>query len=148
MLILAIMYSPLLKKFLSQPVFVYLGGLSFPLYLLHGTFIRIPLTYLIFRFLPQFPSLNAIEYLTDWEGIDYVVVLCDNFTCRLICTVLFFLWFASLLAFCQVWKDYVDIWGVHLSKWAEDVVLGKRSFLELTMPPTLSGRRSDTEKVL
>jgi len=129
MLILAILYSPQLRKFLSIPLFVHLGGLSFPLYLLHGTFIRIPLTWAILRFLTQFPSLRVIEYFSGEDGEVWLSILCDNFTCKFLCTVIFCVWFASLLAFCKIWKDHVDIYGVKISKWAEDVVLGKKSIM-------------------
>jgi hypothetical protein len=156
MLLLAIMYSPFLKKFLSQRIFVYLGGISFPLYLLHGTWIRIFLTWALYRFLPQFRSLNVAEFLVDVDGETYVWMICDSITCKFVVAVVWCIWLSSLLAFCRIWKEYVDILGVQLSQWAEAVVLGKKPLIDLTAWPEfrndwLMSRKSsmnrDTEKV-
>lgn len=157
MLIFAIMNSPLLKRFLSQPLFVYLGGISFPLYLLHGTWIRVFLTWGLYRFLPQWPSLNTVQYFTGWDGQPYVWMLCDNFVCQFAVSVVFCIWLASLLAFCRIWKDYVDVIGVQVSRWGEDVVLGKKPFIDIDAFPEVradwlmlgkSSLMRDTEKVL
>jgi hypothetical protein len=47
-LCLAILYSPRMRNAFCAPWLIWLGGLSYPIYLLHGTFIRTVLTWLAF----------------------------------------------------------------------------------------------------
>ena len=61
-MILSILYSPLLRSLLSRRIPVFLGSISFSLYLLHGTFIRLPLTWWLFKFLARYPAV-----LPDWH---------------------------------------------------------------------------------
>jgi hypothetical protein len=136
-LIFSILFSASLRRFLSLPPFVWLGSISFPLYLLHGTFIRLPLAYILFKFLPRFPSLNIIGIVPDWDDIDVIIFHCWAFKCKFVVGVVWTLWLAVLLAFCKLWKEYVDILGVQFSKFAEEVVLGKR---EVSLGGWLGGR--------
>jgi hypothetical protein len=125
-LIFSILFSPILRRFLSQPIFVFLGSISFPLYLLHGTFIRLPLAYILFQILPRFPSLDIIGIVPDWDDIDVIIFHCRAFKCQFTVGVVWILWLGALLAFCKLWKEYVDILGVQFSRYAEEVALGKR----------------------
>src|SRR5438552_9182706 len=52
-LIFSILFSATLQRFLSHRYFVFLGNISFPLYLIHGTFIRIPLQWAVIWMLPR-----------------------------------------------------------------------------------------------
>jgi hypothetical protein len=124
-LILSILYSPFLRRFLSQPAFVFLGSISFPLYLLHGTFIRLLLAWLLLKFLPGF-SIDVVQQMMGWEGKDVFVLQCDLSFCKLAVSVAYLFWLALLLGFCRLWKEHVDVLGVQLSRWAEEIVLGKR----------------------
>jgi hypothetical protein len=122
----AILFSPGLRRFLSHPMFVFLGSVSFPVYLLHGTFIRIFLTWALFRFLPALPFLDILHEYTDTNGDEIVEARCDSVGCHLCALVVLVIWFAFLLAFARLWKSKVDVWAMHVSKYTEDVVTGKR----------------------
>jgi hypothetical protein len=156
-LILAILFSPSLKRFLANPAFVFMGSISFPMYLLHGTFIRLPLAWAYFRLIPNLPWLDMRLRTLDSQA--HVVVVNDysGLGCRLTCAVVYVLWFALLVSFCRVWKSRVDILGVQASRWVEDVVTGKRHIEivpSLTIPRLVRlgqnwGRRSpETEKTI
>jgi len=134
-LIFAILFSPRIRRFLSNSIFVFLGSISFPLYLLHGTFIRLPLAFAFFEILPYLPFLNILEFSQDSRGDPIIIMSCTSTGCRATSCVIFFIWLVGLLAFCRFWKSKVDILGVHFSRWAEDVVLGKR---EVHLGPVLS----------
>ena len=135
-LITAILFSPSIRHFLSNRTFVFLGSISFPLYLLHGTFIRLPLAWAFFGVLPHLPFLNILEFTEDSNGEPIILMTCRSFGCRLTATILFFTWLAGLLAFCRIWKSRVDILGVHFSRWMEDIVMGRK---QVEIHGTLSG---------
>lgn len=119
---LSILFSPIIRRFLSHRYFVFLGSISFSLYLLHGTFIRLPLQWILVLVLPKI----APDILVTSGDENLVYMDCPSFGCRFIASIAYLIWFALLLAFSKVWKDNVDILGIHVSRWAEDVVLGKR----------------------
>jgi hypothetical protein len=126
--ILSIMFSPSLKRFFSHPIFVFFGGISFPLYLLHGTFIRIPLAWAIFKLLPSLPWLAVLGQSQETNESKIIRHECTSVTCVSSALLIWLIWFAALVLFCRFWKNRVDIYGVSFSRWGEDVVMGKRPF--------------------
>jgi hypothetical protein len=107
-------------------MFVFLGSVSFPVYLLHGTFIRIFLTWALFQFLPALPFLDILYETTAENGDEIVEARFDSVGCRLCALVVVVIWFAFLLTFARLWKSKVDVWAMHVSKYTEDIVTGKR----------------------
>jgi len=98
------------------------------MYLLHGTFIRLPLAWAYFRLIPNLPWLNLRVRTLDAQA--HVVIINDysSIGCRLTCAVVYVIWFALLVSCCRVWKSRVDILGVQASRWVEDVITGKQQF--------------------
>lgn len=125
--ILSVQFSPNLKRFFSYRAFVFLGSISFPLYLLHGTFIRLPLAWSLFSLIPSLPFLNVLEYTKDSHGDPVIIMECTGFGCKFTATVIFLVWFTVLMMCCRIWKSKVDIIGVHVSKYMEELVTGKRN---------------------
>jgi hypothetical protein len=142
-MIFSIMFSPQLKKFFSRPLFVWLGSISFPLYLLHGTFIRGPLAYIVLKVLPRLPwivseiptttasgnpgpVISAATNPADW----YTNMQCNYFACVVTAWTTYIIWFGCVLFVCKLWGKYVDVYGVRMSSWFEQVATGKKGFLE------------------
>ena len=136
-IILSIMFSPGLKRFFSNPNLVYVGSISFPLYLLHGNFIRLPLAWSFFRLLPALPWLDVLTETEDPNGEPVILMECNSFGCISTAAVMYILWFAMLLTFCRFWKHRIDIYGVTFSKWGEDVFTGKRQISDSWIPPRI-----------
>ena len=131
-MILSILYSPLLRSLLSRRIPVFLGSISFSLYLLHGTFIRLPLTWWLFKFLARYPALHIIYIVMGWEDEEVIIWACESAGCRFVVAVSLVVWLAGLLVSCKFWQRYVDVLGIRVSRWVEDVVLGKREVEVLT----------------
>src|SRR5579859_2801897 len=114
LMILSVLYSPLLRSLFSYRIPIFLGSISFGMYLLHGTFIRLPLAWLLFKFLPRFPSLNVIYLGTGWEDDDEEVIMlgCESARCKIVVGVTLMVWFMALLASCKLWKKYIDVLGI------------------------------------
>ena len=160
-LIFSILFSPGLRKFLSRRYFVFLGSISFPLYLIHGTFIRLPLQWAIVKLLPLLAP-NALIYYEDGE----VALGCGQVQCKFFATIIYVIWLACLLAASKFWKEYVDVWGIKFSRWGEEFALGKRdtewqsypwpflnwrslwSRAQNNVDPRMDISRMDTEKLL
>jgi hypothetical protein len=103
------------------------------MYLLHGTFIRIPLAWAYFHLLQRLPfpiSRHVFYYQDGTEGAYY---MCNSLGCRLEATVIYIVWLGILMQTCRIWKTRVDILGVRFSKWAEDIVMGRRKVEDLSM---------------
>jgi len=126
------LYSQPIRNFFSNKYFVYLGGISFPLYLLHGTFIRIPLQLWLLRILPRIdPNAFDIFWEEDHMNAD---LICDTLSCRFATTIIYVAWLGCLLIAAQLWKRYVDVYGINFSRWAESVVSGKQKLVDATIP--------------
>jgi hypothetical protein len=124
-IILATLYSAPIQRFLAQPVFMFLGSMSFPLYLIHGIFIRLPLQWAVIHILPRLAS-DAVDWLELEGGTEAVELMCHSWNCKFAATIIFIIWFAMLLVGCLLWKKYVDTFAIWCSHRAEDVLMGKR----------------------
>jgi hypothetical protein len=96
LLITSIIFNPSLQRLLSHRFLVFLGSISFPLYLLHGTFMRTALTW-------SYDSVYA-----GWQTV-----------------LVFVLWGCLLLGACYGWRRTVDEFALHVSRLAEEVMTGK-----------------------
>lgn len=96
LLITSILFNPSLQHVLSHRFLVFLGSISFPLYLLHGTFMRTVLTW----------AYYAVH--SQWQ-----------------IAVVFVFWASLLLATCYVWKRTVDEFALQVSRRAEELTTGK-----------------------
>lgn len=104
MLSLSILYSPSMRRALSHRWLLWIGGLSFPLYLLHGPLIRSLMTYMVFL-IPSFmftPDLlrNGSPDPNSLIPIPNTLVLC----------VIMPVFFAILLVVSKLWAIHVEPW--------------------------------------
>ncbi len=128
----AALLSPSLQKFLSHPALIWLGSLSFPLYLLHGPLIRSVLSWMLFGW------RNPIYYYTKnfdgsvastWERIPFP----DNWVFCIALPAFFFV----LLASAHFWTLLVEPRCAKITKLMEEVMYGES---ELSMEKTLRAR--------
>lgn len=120
LVVLGIMLSPLFQELLSHPRVMWLGGLSLPIYLLHGPLLRTVLTWMLFGFTrpAQYSSTNEQGETNTWESIPvpksmltYIMVLP--------------LFFTMLLTLCHLWNLYVDPWCAWATKRLEAIMCGE-----------------------
>lgn len=120
----AVLLSPLLQKFLSQPSLIWLGSLSFPLYLIHGPLIRSLLSWMLFGwrrpiyFYTKKPDGSVDE---TWERIP----LPDNWVFALALPI----FFVVLLTIAHFWNIVIDPWCAWATRRLEEVMYGNEMSL-------------------
>jgi len=153
MFIHSVLMSPTLQRVFSNRAFVFLGSISFALYLLHGTFIRGPLTWILFGFLPSVPGLDIIKRREDPNGgRDFLNLACNSFGCKMVVFPMCLIWLGSLLFACTLWKAHVDTFSMKASRWVEDVTTGNKkievqAFFVRTRDVMLKIREVLTDKI-
>jgi peptidoglycan/LPS O-acetylase OafA/YrhL len=108
-LIFSIHFSPRLRRIFSYHHAVFFGSISFPVYLIHSFFMRTVLVWIIHGFIPQ--TLGFMTYV--YNAIGMIV------------------WMALLIRVSMFWRDRIDGWCAVFTEWIEDVMLGKKSLMEL-----------------
>ncbi|KAL8841215.1 MAG: hypothetical protein Q9170_001004 [Blastenia crenularia] len=114
MLAFSIVMSPHLRRALSRPWLLWLGKISFPLYLLHGSFMRSILAWLLF----SRQSLTEIEE----EGKKYRRYPLPSTPTFLVVMPIFF---GILFIATHFWATKVEPHFGIITKTAEDVMFGK-----------------------
>ncbi|QKX62982.1 uncharacterized protein TRUGW13939_10150 [Talaromyces rugulosus] len=104
MLTFAILHSPSMRRALSHPWLMWIGGLSFPLYLLHGPLIRSLMTYMVFLI----PSITFTPDRLENGSPDpnSLIPIPNTFVLCLTLPV----FFAILLVLSKLWAIHVDPW--------------------------------------
>jgi peptidoglycan/LPS O-acetylase OafA/YrhL len=119
LLIFSIHFSPFLRRLFSHPFAVFLGSISFPLYLIHSILMRSVLVWVIYGIIPE--SDGIVARLSDFEGTRPPISLLWSFV--VVCT--FASWLALVIYLSKLWRDKLDGQFVKLSSWMEDLMLGK-----------------------
>jgi hypothetical protein len=127
-LILSIQFSPIIRQMLSHRHLLFLGSISFPMYLLHSPLMRSILTWVKFGLLPH--SADAMMQHVSGPNREYTAPV-KAYGVDLLWTVVnwvaYGLWMALLIYVCVVWRDRVDVLCVEFARWTEEVMLGKRN---------------------
>ena len=115
----AVVLSPSLQKFLSHPALLWLGGLSFPLYLLHGPLIRSVLSWMLFGW------RSPIYYYTKNEdgSVDSTWERIPQPPTWVFCVAMP-AYFLLLLATAHFWTLLVEPWCAWATKRAEEIMYG------------------------
>lgn len=141
LLCLTIVCSPHLRRALNHPILLWLGKISFPLYLLHGTFMRTILSWLLFAG----QDLAAMEgekppppsgYENDIARSDTVVIMRHPLPSPIVFVAVLPVFFVILGVACHYWTENVEPRFGKITKRAEDIMFGKES-----QPPALPIRK-------
>src|SRR5579864_1814278 len=108
--ILSIHFSRFLREGLSNRLLLFLGSISFPLYLLHGIMMKTILSWILYGILPhQWLKTNEDEqFIRNVQGL------------------VFILWMGVLIFVTTIWRDLVDRWSVNFARRISDVSAKKR----------------------
>ena len=125
----SVCFSPSLRQALSQKFLLWLGGVSYSLYLLHGPLMRSVLAWLVFG-----PMTTTGEWVTpedetykSMEVSEYIPL--PGWPAFLLILPVFW---TFLLLTVRVWSTKVEPQFAAATKWLEDVALGnKKSGVEL-----------------
>lgn len=110
-----ILFNNSAKKLLSNSFFLFLGRLSFPIYLLHAPLIRTVLTYVLFGFSVR-PSGGKDENGHDLPP-GYLPV-----ASRWVCVFAIPLFYVFLYRVAALWATYVDPFCGQVTNWFEALV--------------------------
>lgn len=119
LLCLTVVLSPHMRRGLSHPWLLWLGKVSFPLYLLHGSFMRSLLSWLLF----------AREHLVEFEernGDESIIIMkypLPGYTTFIIVMPVFFV---ILFTATHLWATKVEPQFGLITKKAEDLMFGKQ----------------------
>lgn len=128
-LILSLLLSPHLRHLLSHRHLIFLGGISYALYLLHATLMRSLLAYIIYS-IPKRTERKVVivNHLGEQLRIDTVVTKVWR-GWGVVRSLLFGVWMVLLVVLAHVWRKKVDGLSLWVSKWLEEVASGKRGIL-------------------
>lgn len=138
LLVIAILYSPVLKRQLSHPYLVFLGSISFPMYLLHGTLIRTVLVWLLYGVIPQQKVESFARLNEDGEIVTIAVIYPESFVWKIARPMAWIGWTALVIFLSVLWKNRIDSLSVRVGKTMEEVMMGKR--------PLFTPKENDTIK--
>ena len=145
LLCLTIICSPHLRRFLSHPVFLWLGKVSFPMYLIHGTLMRTILSWLLFAGQRLSPMEEVVTYpplkpSPDLEGeapilpalptlprTETVVVMRYPLPGPVVFVSVLPIFFLVLGVACHYWTAEIEPLFGAITKRAEDIMFGKET---------------------
>src|SRR5271169_3806950 len=103
LIIFSIQFSPILNRILSNRVLVFYGGISFPLYLIHGFMMRSLLSWVVFGLLDQTSAMRIVFN-----------------------PIAFALWISLVTYMAAKWRDLVGGKTMEFALWLEGVTLGEK----------------------
>jgi len=126
LLVFSLLFSPPLRHLFSHPVLVFLGSISFPVYLLHATMIRAVLVRIIYGV--GAPETYEFVERVDAYGNVFPEIVQQSLPLFWKCERIigWILWMGLLIFLANVWKNYVDVPCVQLTRWVESIMNGER----------------------
>ncbi|MCJ1444029.1 MAG: hypothetical protein MMC23_004529 [Stictis urceolatum] len=120
LLVFSIIISPHARRLLSRKPLLWLGKLSFPIYLLHGTFLRTVFAWILFQSTPkayQVTGADGNQYSIERypQGSDFRAFVAVGVSMTL------------CLVACHFWAKKIEPKFGHITKWAEDTMTGNRA---------------------
>lgn len=111
---LGILFSPAIKDILSHRYFLWLGKNSFAVYILHGTFVRTVLTWLLYGISLPVETVGENGELIPGDPITKGGVLGEIFVLPM--------FFVGLYAVAHYWTIYVEAWCAKCTRALESYV--------------------------
>lgn len=132
MILLGLLYLPTAQAFLSHPLLVWMGKVSFSIFLIHSMLIRSVFCWMIYAksvVPPKMVDVNDNLNAND-NGYDYLNNLDTKGKFRppatgiglLVTSVIFF---PLLYLFAHLWMNYVEARCTDLARWFEDRMVGE-----------------------
>jgi hypothetical protein len=126
LLVISILFSPTLRRLLSHPHLVFLGTISFPMYLLHGTLLRTVLVWLLYSVIPPQKIEDVARLDEDGEIVITTLVYPESPVWKILRPVACIAWMALVVFLSILWKNRIDSLSVRVGKTMEEVMAGKR----------------------
>lgn len=128
LILVAIILSPTLQTLLAKPWLLWLGKISFPIYLIHGSLLRSVLVWMVYSFGTVNKFKEAAPTKQDGDGHTVTVGMEREWTQVAAPTSMWVyvfmvpIWCAAVLALADVWNQYVESWCVRATKRVEEIV--------------------------
>jgi len=125
LLTLSILFSPTLRLGLSYHHLLFLGSVSFSMYLLHATMMRTLLAWVLYGLLPLPLQAEMVERDESNSQIAEISVSL-RFMWSIVEATVFILWMGLLIRVSAIWRNRVDSYSINLAKWLEQVMAGNK----------------------
>jgi hypothetical protein len=145
MIMLAFIVSTAFQAVFVNPMFLWLGKHSFPIYLLHGPLLRSFYNWILFAFV--YPYYVVERNAAGAMVKQTLAPMPQPPKWKFFLTLPIF--FTVLIYLSKCWMDHVDPWCAKLARGVEDIVTGKRSvFLSFVVAdePCLPTVQTDNER--
>src|SRR5579871_5822151 len=134
LLVTSILFSPTTRKVLSHRFFVFLGSISFPMYLVHGTLIKTVLCWVFYELLPAPMEEITATIGKDGKMTTTTVELLPSILWRAIYCFVWVGWMGLLISLSVIWRNKVDALSIQVAKTVEEIMAGKRVLLNKRVP--------------
>jgi hypothetical protein len=123
--VFAILFSVEFRYVLSHPIAVFLGSISFPMYLIHSFLMRSLLVWVIYAVIPE--SGGLVRRPIDFSGEPVE----KSLMWTLVTALAMLSWLGLLVYLSVLWRDRLDGHFMAMARWGEEAMLGKKSLLGL-----------------
>jgi len=122
---MSIIFSPTLQRLLSNRFLLFLGSISYPIFLLHNTLLRTVLVWAVYQGIPSLRTPNVGE--NDAQSTEIVTNSFASLQALAFC-----LWLVLLILLCKVWRDRVDRSCLIFSQWVEHIMTDTEAFFKVS----------------
>jgi len=116
LIIVAVIISPSLQWFFSRPIMLWLGRISFPIYLISGSLLRSVLTWAVYSFGQWVTHRETVDGKIKREHTELVAP-----TSLWVYTLVIPVWVAFVLGAAHLWDKTVEQWCVRITKKIESL---------------------------
>jgi len=111
LIIVVVIISPTLQWYFSRPIMLWLGRISFPIYLIHGSLLRSVLTWMVYSFGAWVTHREMVDGQIKNEWTELVAP-----TNPWVYALAIPVWVAFVLGAAHIWDKTVEQWCVRITK--------------------------------